>query len=197
MELLETYHGILAGDALVWSLPLSLLLLLLLGFWGSPLLVWSLAILLLLWGFAAPLGVIVVVATLLLLFNLTPLRATLVSRAVMALFKKFQFIPKISETERTALDAGVTWIEKDLFSGRPDFNKIMSEPYPHLTAEEKAFLDGPCEELCKKIDQWKIWRSREIPQEVWDFIKKEKFLGMIIPKEYGGLGFSALAHSEV
>lgn len=109
-----------------------------------------------------------------------------------AVFKKFDFIPKISETERTALDAGVVWIEKDLFSGKPNFKNIMAESYPQLTAE-KAFMDG-VEHLCQMIDAWKIWKSKEIPSDVWDYIRKERFLGMIIPKEHGGLGFSALAH---
>jgi acyl-CoA dehydrogenase len=106
-------------------------------------------------------------------------------------------LPSISDTERTALEAGVVWVEKDLFSGKPNFKKLKEEPYPSLTAEEKAFLDGPTEKLCKMINDWEIWQSREVPQDVWDFIKKERFLGMIIPKEHGGLGFSALAHGAV
>ena len=71
----------------------------------------------------------------------------------------------------------------------------MAEPYPNLTAEEKAFMEGPVERLCASIDDWKMWETREVPEEAWAIIKKEKFLGMIIPKKYGGLGFSALAHS--
>lgn len=190
------YHGYLCEN-FFWTLPLSLLLFLLIGFWGSPLFVWSLALLAVLWGFGTPVVVMIAIFVVLVVFNLKPIRAAVISKAVMALFKKLEFIPKISETERVALEAGVVWVEKDLFSGKPDFKKIMEEPYPQLTAEEKAFLEGPVEKLCQMIDAWKVWHEREIPKEVWDFIKREKFLGMIIPREYGGLGFSALAHSEV
>ncbi|HND84457.1 MAG TPA: acyl-CoA dehydrogenase, partial [Pseudobdellovibrionaceae bacterium] len=131
------------------------------------------------------------------IFNIPALRSALVSSGVMALFKKLQIVPKISETERTALDAGVTWIEKDLFSGNPDMAKIMKEPYPSLSAEEQAFMNGPVAKLCEMIDGWEILKKRDIPPHVIEFIKKEKFWGMIIPKEYGGLGFSNFAHSQV
>ena len=106
-------------------------------------------------------------------------------------------MPTISETERTAIESGSVWAEAELFSGKPDFKKLMAEPYPSLTAEEQAFLDGPVNELCAVVDDWEVWETRELPQAAWDVIKRERFLGMIIPKEYGGLGFSALAHSEV
>jgi acyl-CoA dehydrogenase len=132
-----------------------------------------------------------------LVFLIKPIRTVLISSLVMKAMKALGIIPKISETERTALDAGVTWVEKDLFSGSPDFTKLMTESYPELTAEEKAFMSGPVDLLCQKIDAWKIWKNKEIEKEIWDIIRKEKFLGMIIPKEYDGLGFSALAHSEV
>lgn len=185
------------GDHFPISFFGAALFLLLLGYVGSPLILWVVAMLGVLFGFGAPPAILLAVLGVSLIFLLPPLRAALISSQVMALFKKFDFIPKISETERTALDAGVVWVEKDLFSGRPDFESIMKEPYPRLTAEEQAFLDGPCEKLCQMIDAWAIWKDREIPKEIWDFCKREKFLGMIIPKEYGGLGFSAMAHSEV
>ena len=197
MEQLNSLYGILLGDHLCWSIPVSTLLLLFAGYFTSPLIVWAILSLAILWGFAAPIALIAVVAVIFLVFLIAPVRAQLVSRFVLLLFQKLQFVPKISETERTALDAGVVWVEKDLFSGNPDFGSLMKEPYPGLTAEEKAFMDGPVEELCKMIDHWQIWKEREIPKPVWDFIKAKGFLGMIIPKEYGGLGFSALAHSEV
>jgi acyl-CoA dehydrogenase len=180
-----------------WSIPLTILLFLILGYFGSPLIVWAIAILALMYGFGASVVAIGVVAAVLAIFLIKPVRTILISKGVLWAFRKFQFVPKISETERTALEAGVVWVEKDLFSGRPDFKRILNEPYPQLTAEEKAFMEGPVEKLCQMIDPWKIHKNREIPKEVWDYIKKEKFLGMIIPKEYGGLGFSALAHSEV
>ncbi len=171
--------------------------LLFLGFFSSPLILWAIVSVLFLYGLATPVALIAAVGAVFLIFLIKPLRTALVSKVVLAIFKKFEFIPKISETERVALEAGVVWIEKDLFSGKPDFKKILAEPYPNLTAEEKDFMAGPVEKLCEIIDPWKIWQKKEIGEEVWAFIKKEKFLGMIIPKEYGGLGFSNLAHSEV
>ncbi|MEX1099027.1 MAG: acyl-CoA dehydrogenase family protein, partial [Bacteriovoracaceae bacterium] len=108
-----------------------------------------------------------------------------------------KILPSISDTEKTALEAGSVWVEKDFFSGRPNFKKLKKEAYPSLNEEEKRFIDVQVNELCKLINDWEIWQNREIPQDVWDYIKKEKFLGMIIPKKYGGLGFSALAHSAI
>lgn len=179
-----------------WALG-AIVLLLFVGFFGSPLIVWSLVIEALLVGFGAPVWLLIAVAVVALIFLLPFIRAPLVSSGVMAGMKKLGIIPQISATERTALDAGVTWIEKDLFSGHPDFGSIMREPYPQLTAEEKAFMEGPVNRLCEMTDPWEIHKTRHIPDKVWDYIKKEKFLGMIIPKEFGGLGFSAMAHSEV
>lgn len=193
---LGSYHGYLQ-TCLSLAIPLSILLILFVGYFGMPLIVWSVAILALGYGYGLPIEALVAVAVVLLVFLIKPIRTVLVSSVVMKTMKALGIIPKISETERTALDAGVTWVEKDLFSGSPDFTKLMNESYPELTAEEKAFMAGPVDLLCQKIDAWKIWKNKEIEKEIWDIIRKEKFLGMIIPKEYDGLGFSALAHSEV
>ncbi|MBO4222061.1 acyl-CoA dehydrogenase [Bradyrhizobium neotropicale] len=107
-------------------------------------------------------------------------------------------MPTMSDTEREALEAGDVWWDADLFSGNPDWSKLLAYPQAELTDEEKAFLSGPVDELCRMLDEWKIfWEWRDLPREVWDFIKREKFFGMIIPKEFGGLGFSPYAHSEV
>jgi acyl-CoA dehydrogenase len=107
-------------------------------------------------------------------------------------------MPTMSDTEREALEAGDVWWDADLFSGNPDWSKLLAYPQAELTEEEKAFLNGPVDELCRMLDEWKIfWEWRDLPREVWDFIKREKFFGMIIPKEFGGLGFSPYAHSEV
>ena len=177
------------------SIPLSVLVMLIIGYVGSPFIVWAIAIAALLVGFGAPWCALIVFTVIALVFLIKPVRRMLVSPIVMKLLAPM--MPKISDTEKAALEAGVTWIEKDLFSGRPNFSKILQEPYPRLTAEEQAFIDGPVEKLCGMIDHWKVWKTREMDQAVWDYMKKEKFLGMIIPKEYGGLGFSAMAHSEV
>lgn len=107
-------------------------------------------------------------------------------------------MPPISETEREAIDAGTVWWDGELFTGDPDWNKLLAMPPARLSADEQAFLDGPVNELCAMIDEWKLlWEDRDLPPEVWDFLRKNKFFGMIIPKEYGGLGFSNTAHSEV
>jgi acyl-CoA dehydrogenase len=177
------------------AILISLLTIVVIGYCGMPLIVWAIALTVILAGFGAPLPVLIGFVVIMLIFLVTPLRRLLVSSAVMKILAPI--MPKISNTERVALEAGVTWIEKDLFSGKPDFSQIMQEPYPKLTAEEKAFMDGPVEELCAMIDAWELWKSKELEEKIWQHMKKHKFLGMIIPKEYNGLGFSALAHSEV
>ncbi|QYX56887.1 acyl-CoA dehydrogenase [Roseovarius sp. SCSIO 43702] len=107
-------------------------------------------------------------------------------------------LPKLSDTEAEALNAGEVWWEAELFSGNPDWSKLHDVEKPVLTDEEQAFLDGPCEELCGMIDDWTInQEAADLPVEVWNFMREKKFFGMIIEKKYGGLGFSAFAHSEV
>ena len=193
---LGPYYGYLL-TCLSLAIPLSIVAILIVGYWGSPLIIWSVVLLGLGYGYGLPIEGLIALAAVLLVFLIKPIRTMLITSVVMKTMKALGIIPKISETERTALEAGATWVDKDLFSGSPDFTKLMNESYPELTAEEKAFMAGPVEELCRKIDAWRIWKNKEIEKSVWDYIKKEKFLGMIIPKEYGGLGFSALAHSEV
>lgn len=108
-----------------------------------------------------------------------------------------QLLPKISDTERHALEAGSVWIDGEFFSGNPDFRAIMAEAYPGLSEEEQAFLDGPVEELLHRVDGWKLRETRRIPDDIWQFLRDKGFFGMIIPKEYGGSGFSVLARSAV
>jgi acyl-CoA dehydrogenase len=107
-------------------------------------------------------------------------------------------LPSLSDTEREAIEAGDVWWDADLFGGNPDWAKLLAVPPPKLSSDEQAFLDGPVEELCRLLDEWRItWELRDLPPEVWDFLKTRKFFAMIIPKAHGGLGFSAYAHSEV
>ncbi|MBX3512253.1 MAG: acyl-CoA dehydrogenase [Xanthobacteraceae bacterium] len=107
-------------------------------------------------------------------------------------------LPKMSETERAAIEAGDVWWDAELFSGNPDWRVLMQAPPAKLSPEEQAFLEGPVRELCGMLDEWKIsWEEGDLPPEVWRFMREKKFFGMIIPKKYGGLGFSAFAHSEV
>lgn len=190
------YHGYFIQEGWTWLAVVgSLVAILALGFTGAPLILWTIVGAAILYGFGAPVWLLAAYVVVLAVFNIAPLRQALVSSWVMKILAPI--MPSISETERAALDAGVVWAEGELFSGKPDFKKLMNEPYPELTAEEKAFMDGPVERLCQVIDDWEVWESRDLPPAAWDIMKKEKFLGMIIPKEYGGLGFSALAHSAV
>ena len=106
-------------------------------------------------------------------------------------------LPSISQTEKTALSAGDVWIEGELFSGKPNFSKIFSYPYPKLSEDEKNFIETEVEELCHLTNDWDIFTKRELSKNVWKYLKEKKFFGMIIPKEYGGLGFSAYGHSCV
>src|SRR5450631_763809 len=107
-------------------------------------------------------------------------------------------LPSLSDTEREAIEAGDVWWDADLFTGNPDWAKLLAEAPAKLSPEEQAFLDGPVEQLCAMLDDWKVnWELRDLPPEAWDFLKAHKFFAMIIPKQYGGLGFSAYAHSEV
>ncbi len=128
--------------------------------------------------------------------NVNSLRRSLVSDRILPQLRKA--LPPMSQTEKEALDAGTVWWDGDLFSGKPDWEKMLRIPEPTLSPHEQAFLDGPVEELCKMLDDWHITEERhDLPPEVWQFIKDNGFFGMIIPKKYGGLEFSALAHSSV
>jgi acyl-CoA dehydrogenase len=127
---------------------------------------------------------------------LVDFRRRQISAPLLKLFAKVT--PKLSETEQTALEAGTVGFEGELFSGKPDWHELLKQPKPELSVEEQVFLDGPVEELCGMIDDWQITHElADLPPNVWEFIKKHRFFGMIIPKQYGGLQFSALAHSAV
>jgi acyl-CoA dehydrogenase len=132
----------------------------------------------------------------LVLINIRPLRVRLVIRPFMKKYRKL--LPAMSATEREALDAGTVWWDGELFTGGPNWSRLMSAKAPSLTPVEQAFLDGPCEELCAMLDDWDITHKRaDMPAEVWSFIKSQGFFAMIIPRRYGGLEFSAYAHSCV
>lgn len=129
-------------------------------------------------------------------FTQTQLRQRYLSMPVLRFFRKV--LPPMSATEREALDAGDVWWDGDLFQGRPDWQKLLTMPKPALTEEEQAFVDNQVETLCSMLDDWQIvQRDFDLSEQAWHYIKQERFLGMVIPKEYGGLGFSALAHSTV
>jgi acyl-CoA dehydrogenase len=130
------------------------------------------------------------------LLNLVPFRQQILSGPALGIFKKV--LPKMSTTEKAALAAGTTWWEGELFTGKPDWSKLADHPKPALTEIEKAFIEGPVEELCGMLDDWKFCQEYgDLPQDVIDFIHKHKFLGLIIPEEYGGLHFSAYAQTRI
>lgn len=135
-------------------------------------------------------------ATVLLVLNLAPLRRALLARPVFNLLKKT--MPPISSTERDALESGTTWWEKQLFSGRPDWQEFAHINLPQLTRDEQSFLDNEVSQLCELLDEWDIQNNRkDLSPEAWQFIKDNKFFGLIIPKEYGGLDFSPYAQSRI
>ncbi|GHD71072.1 acyl-CoA dehydrogenase [Luteimonas padinae] len=145
---------------------------------------------------AATITAIVLAALVAVPLLLPFLRKPLITAPLLTFYRKI--LPPLSQTERIALEAGSVGFEGELFSGAPDWNVLMSQPKPELTAEEQAFLDGPVEQLCRMTDDWDITHVRaDLPPELWQFMKDNRFFGMIIPKEYGGLGFSALAHHKV
>ncbi|MEZ2745513.1 acyl-CoA dehydrogenase [Halopseudomonas bauzanensis] len=128
--------------------------------------------------------------------NLTDWRRRSITTPLFHWFRKV--LPPISDTEQEALDAGTVWWDGEIFSGRPDWNRLHSYPRPTLTVEEQAFLDGPVEELCRMTNEWQVTTElQDLPENVWDFIKGNGFFGLIIPKKYGGKGFSAYAHSQI
>jgi len=130
------------------------------------------------------------------LLNVKPFRVSFITRPFLRTYKRL--LPSMSSTEKEALEAGTVWWDGELFTGGPRWQKLMSAQAPRLTAEEQAFLDGPCEELCRMLDEFDITHRRaDLPPHVWDFIKSKGFFAMIIPKKYGGLQFSAYAHSCV
>ena len=173
-----------------------------LAYFRAGLWLWTVTAFVLLWS-VAPLGgfacsplVWGLAVTLALILNLPALRRPILARPLLKLFRRM--LPPLSETEREALEAGTVGWDGELFSGHPDWHKLLSPPAPRLTPAEQAFLDGPVEELCRMLDDWRIVElDRDLPPSVWQFLKQQRFFGMIIPSSYGGLGFSVLAHSQV
>jgi acyl-CoA dehydrogenase len=128
--------------------------------------------------------------------NLPDFRRQKITAPLLKIYQKIT--PQLSDTERVALEAGTVGFEGELFSGKPDWKQLLRQPVPQLSTEELAFLNGPCEELCHMLNDWEITHElADLPPNVWEFLKKNRFFGMIIPHEYGGLQFSALAHSAV
>jgi len=191
------FYSFLNTFAPSW-LPITLFVLVFLhlGFHGFGLRWWLALLAVILYGYGAAAGLWIGWGVVLVLFGL-PLFRWFISSAVMKLIEALEFLPTISKTEQEAIDAGTTWIEGELFSGKPDFKRMLAEDYPGLTDEEQAFIDGPAQEVCDATDDWDVFQRRDLSPAIWELLKKHRFFGMIIPKEYGGLGFSASANSAV
>jgi acyl-CoA dehydrogenase len=129
------------------------------------------------------------------LFAVPAIRRRVITPPIMRVLARA--LPRMGDTERIALEAGTVWWDGELFSGSPDWKKLLEFQCKPLSARERAFLDGPVEELCGMVEEWRVEGEGDLPPEVWRFIKEKKFFGMIIPEEFGGLGFSALANSAV
>ncbi|WP_439535019.1 acyl-CoA dehydrogenase [Methyloversatilis sp.] len=131
-----------------------------------------------------------------LLLNVPVLRRALISKPLLKVYRNI--LPPMSDTERIALEAGTVWWEGELFRGHPDWKVLHAYPEPTLSAEEQAFLDNEVEQLCRLSDDWTISHElKDLPPEAWQYIKDAGFLGLIIPKHYGGKQFSAWAHSQI
>ena len=188
-----------------WILLLSLLgLSVVSAYRGFSLMNWTVGMALVLAAFAAfssvsILSVVVlsiVFAAIAVPLNVKSLRRKWFSEPFLAMYRKM--LPTLSDTEKVALEAGTVGWEGELFAGNPDWKSLLDQHWPELNAEEKAFVEGPVEELCDMLDAWEISHElADLPPEVWSFLKENRFFGMIIPKEFGGLGFSALAHRAV
>ena len=180
-----------------WAVITALVLLVLhFGFYGYGIKRWLAAAAFFMVGCGSGKAAWITWLVVLVIFGL-PFIRKFVSLGVMKLLGALNFLPTISKTEQEAIDAGTTWVEGELFSGKPDFKRILNESYPGLTAEEQAFMDGPTQEVCDATEDWDVFQRRDLSPETWDLLKKHRFFGMIIPKEYGGLGFSASANSAV
>ncbi len=151
-------------------------------FWGNGNWLWNLVLI-------AAFGLMIVP-------NLVEFRREKITKPLLAIYRTM--LPSMSDTEREALEAGSVWWDGELFSGMPEWDRLMSFPAPKLSEEEQAFIDGPCEELCEMLDDWEVCHElADMPKHVWDYIIEQRFFAMIIPKQYGGLEFSAYANATV
>ena len=175
-----------------------LFIILVFGFYSFPL--YSYFVLIAAYSFVfCDVGIIFwsIFALLAAIFLVSSLRVNLITKNIVNFINKKGLLPKISATEEAALQAGTNWVEADFFKAQVNFKEINAQKVTILTKEEQDFLDNEVNELCEMTTDWEIFQNRDLSPQVWQFIKDKKFFGMIIPKEYGGLGFSATAHSRV
>jgi acyl-CoA dehydrogenase len=141
------------------------------------------------------LGAFILITSILL--TIPALRRFFITRWILKVIQSLKLLPKISETEQAAIEAGTVWIEGEFFSGQPDFQRLNHESYPQVSSEVQMFLDNQVERVCQMASDWEIYQYKDLPPELWQYLKQERFFGMMIPIEYGGLGFSYLAFSAV
>lgn len=197
MEAFTDIFGFFSEVPLWASIGSAIVLAIFFAYTGAPLWLWGIAGYAGLIGLNAPNWVMITYTVLVVVFNIKPVRRVVLSGPIMKLLDALKFLPKISETEKTAIDAGTVWVDGELFSGKPDFKRILSEPYPELTKEERDFLDNQVEALCKKVNDWDVFVKKDFNEDAWDYMRKEGFFGLIIPKKFGGHEFSATAHSAI
>lgn len=178
-------------------IPALVLFTILFGYFGAPIWMWTLLLATFLLTFNVPVLGWVIFGLLAIVLNVPILRRRLITVWVIKTIQALKALPTISETEQAAIEAGNVWIEGEFFSGRPNFQRLLNEAYPRPDAELQAFLDLQVEQVCDMASDWDIYQRKDLPPAVWDYLKREGFFGMMIPKEYGGLGFSYLAYSSV
>ncbi|MBE9046023.1 acyl-CoA dehydrogenase [Pleurocapsales cyanobacterium LEGE 10410] len=214
------------------TIPILIFLLTLFGYLGVPLWLWSVYVAAVLGVCQAPLWGWITFGIIALVFNIPQLRQRLVTAYIVKAIARLKLLPKISATEREAIEAGNVWVDGEFFSGKPNLQRLLNEPYPlifsmldkkidvgdgekHNNSELltpnseyakryplglnqiRSFLDNQVETVCQMATDWEIHVRQDLPPEVWDYLRQERFFGMMIPVEYGGLGFSNLAYSQV
>jgi acyl-CoA dehydrogenase len=172
----------LSLSVLVWIIGLGILFVahLILGWFSST-------ATLLIFGLFVPVSLVLLIPG---------IRKLLISSPAFKLLKNH--LPPMSDTEREAIESGTVWWEAELFRGYPDWSLLFNAPTPKLSAAEQSFLDNETNTLCTMVNDWQVnHKDKDLSPETWDYIKHKKFFGMVIPREYGGLGFSELAHAAV
>ena len=182
------------------------------GYIGVPLWLWSLYAAAILGVCQAPFWVWIVFGITAIAFNIRQLRQRLITDYIVKAIAALKLLPKISDTEREAIEAGNVWVDGEFFSGKPNFKRLLNQPYPLIPDAQpetvranrdsplrqiRSFLDNQVETVCQMATDWEIHVRQDLPPEVWDYLRQERFFGMMIPTEYGGLGFSNLAYSQV
>ncbi|WP_019503601.1 acyl-CoA dehydrogenase [Pleurocapsa sp. PCC 7319] len=190
-------------------IPTFILLFVILGYIGVPLWLWSLYVAAILGICHVPLWGWIIFGVVALTFNLPLLRQRLITAYIVKAIASLKLLPKISDTEREAIEAGNVWVDGEFFSGKPNFKRLLAESYPLIPENSelrtpnsefnkiRSFLDNQVETVCQMATDWEIHSRQDLPPRVWDYLRQERFFGMMIPKKYGGLGFSNLAYSSI